>query len=115
VAQKITGLVTIFERPIAIGRLPTGMEAPIKYLFAAAVFNGPAKVLEKILTLETSTPADATFLCVFHRTGLHSNLGDGAHLTDHRAFGKAALKHVCEEHGTDPATVSRVPTPTVGA
>lgn len=91
-------MLMFFENPDSIAKTQGGVDLPLKHRFAASVFNGVTKRMERLFTLETGFTSEV-FFCAFERSGSHTNLGDGALLSNLRTFEAAVVNSVCTQHG----------------
>jgi len=91
-------MIMFFKDPRPIGATQAGIDLPLRYLFAASVFNGTSRQMERVYTVETGFTPEA-FFCAFERSGTHVNLGSGAPVANQQSFESAVLKLLCEEHG----------------
>ena len=92
-------MVLFFEapEPLAKADLPVGL--PMKYLFAATVYDSAAEKMTRIFTLETGMTPDV-FFCAFERTGAHTNIGPGGGMMRLSGFENSVLSIVCKETGS---------------
>ena len=93
-----TRMLMFFQEPQTVAKLPPGSALPLKYLFAASVFDSATRKMERLFTLETGFTSEV-FLCAFERNGSHTNIGDGALLNNLRTFESAVLALVSKEWG----------------
>ncbi len=84
-------LVLFFESPEPIAKFE---DIPLKYLFAATVYDSVGEKMIRVFTVETGvTPG--VFFCAFEPTGEHKNIGPGEVMTRLRGFEDAVLRVVC--------------------
>lgn len=92
----------------SIGEHVLGKKLPLQYPWAMIVLDISANKPVMFVTLEMGI-ADGAFLCVFHTSGMRSNLGPGPHPMEQAAFEAFAIKVACDSLDIDSRQLKRVP------
>jgi hypothetical protein len=99
--------LVFFAGPQSRAKRDLGIDIPIAYMLAAALYDRGTRRLLRVFTLESGLTA-TLFFCAFERTGGHTNLGDGSKLATLSAFEAAVVAEVCKSTGLSPTSAERL-------
>jgi hypothetical protein len=98
--------VAFAVNPDTVEPMPPGFEAPMRYIYAAALVTEAVDGISRILTLESAFGGSLVY-GMFDSLGAHAVLDATPRVTDLSSFRRATFEHIAHLDGVEPSTWQR--------